>query len=347
MLKNFQLKKEFRANVYAHALSFIINILAYLITAKFLFIWVELATVCFIGYNNAKSKEIFDRNINNHFIFIMLFYGLAHLILHLHFLYSILIFIFTYIFFILKDNGFNKSFQVWMYIQALLLATTLINFPFAEKLLATGIGFIEAQLLLHIMFYFFKNDHIYQKEPQLKDTLKIILANLSFKNKTVRLAVRSAISAACLYSLCICFGDLKPNWAVVVLVSSLQRDDTFASLRVIKGTIMGSIIGWPISIVLLHLLQNNIGLSAIILWTFIIIAFVTALEHVNNPDLKKQIILTILFLAIITCIELCLTNASYMYVHLKIINSLIGALSALLVLSIWNILLKREMLCKK
>lgn len=337
MLENLKIKSEFKANVYAHSVSFLVNIIGYTITSSFFFIWLELASLCFIGFNNVKSKSFFDHNIRNHFITVMLFYAIAHFALRNHIAYLILISIFTYIYFILKDNGFNKSFQLWMYIQALLIGTTLINFSFEDKISATVLGYLEAQLILNITLSLFKNDNLHEKEPSYFRVLRIPLRSfISLKNKTVLLAIRGAISAGALYALCISLNDLKPNWAVVVLISCLQRDDNDASMRVIKGTTIGSVIGWPVSIAILSIFAHNITLCTLFLWLLIIVTFVLSLEQLSQPTLNKQILLTVLFLAILTAVATCLHSGGYTYVHLKIFNSLIGALTGFCALWLWN-----------
>lgn len=337
MLENFKIKPEFKANVYAHSVSFAVNIIGYTLTSSFFFIWLELASLCFIGFNNVKSKSFFDHNMRNHFIAVMIFYAIAHLALKSHIAYLILISIFTYIYFILKDNGFNKSFQLWMYIQALLIGTTLINFSFEDKVLATIMGYLEAQLILNITLIIFKNNNLHEKEHSYLRVFKIPLQKfISLKDKVVLLALRGSISAGLLYAMCISLNDLKPNWAVVVLVSCIQRDDNDASLRVIKGTAIGSIIGWPVSIAILSVFSHNITLCTLFLWLLIIVAFVLSLEHVSVPTLNKQIILTVLFLAILTCVATCLHSSSYAYIHLKIFNSLLGAFTGFCALWLWN-----------
>ena len=254
-----------------------------------------------------------------------------------HIAYVCLIFTFTYIYFILKDNGFSKSFQVWMYIQALLIGTTFINFSFQEKIFATTVGYLEGQLILHLAFFIFKNKNAHEKESSYKDIITIPIKNwFSLNNKTVLLALRGSISAAVLYAICILINDLKPNWAVVVLVSSLQRDDSVASMRVIKGTAIGSIIGWPISIAVLAILSNNPSICPIVLWLLVVLAFMFSLEQVKTPTLTRQVILTILFLVIVTCIVISINAASYTYVHSKIFNSLAGAFAAFCVLLSWD-----------
>lgn len=337
MLEKFNIKPEFRANVYAHAITFVINIMLYTISSSFFFLWVELASLCFIGYNNSKSKNFFDHNIRNHFIAVVLFYLIAHIALKNNIAYLILIFAFTYLYFILKDNGFSKSFQLWMYIQALLIGTTFTHFSFQDKILATIFGYLEAQLILNFTLTFFKNDNSHEPELSYPKILKIPFKNfISLKNNTVLLAIRGAISAALLYAVCISLHDLKPNWAVVVVVSCLQRDDSIASTRAIKGTAIGSIIGWPISVGILNIFSHNITLCTLLLWILIIFAFMVSLEQVRNPTLNRQIILTVLFLSILTCVATSLHSSSYSYIHLKIFNSLAGVSTAFCALFLWN-----------
>lgn len=337
MIQSFYIKPEFRANVAAHAISFFINILAYSITSNFFFLWVELASLCFIGFNKAKSSNYIDHNILNHFIAIIVFYLFAHLALRHETAYLVLIFVFTYIYFILKDNGFGKTFQLWMYIQALLIGTTFVQFSFQDKIYATVVGFLEAQAILNIAFYIFKNKNLHENDQAFKDMIKIPWQKwFSLKDKTVLLAMRGSISAAVLYATCISVHDLKPNWAVVVLISSLQRDDYEAGMRVVKGSIMGSLIGWPISIATFVILSHNTTLCAGVLWILLIVAFILSFEQINYPTLPKQVIITIIFLAIITCVVTCLNSGSYSYIHIKILNSIAGAAMAFLILLLWN-----------
>ena len=337
MQAQFYLKPEFKANIYAHAFSFLINIVGYGITLNFFFIWVELASLCFIGYHNTKSPTFFDRNIQNHFITIICFYSVAHLIGNNDYAYLILVFAFTYFYFILRYNGYNKSNQIWVYIQALLIGTTFINFPFYEKIGATILGYVEAQLILNLSFWFFANNLAYEIEKKYLEVFKMSVQDWFDVHKpAVKLAIRGSVTASVLYAMCLVFHDIKPNWAVVVAVSCLQRDDNPASIRAIKGIAIGSIIGWPLSYAVTAIFSNHLIMATVVLWVMLLAAVIVSFEQITKPTLIKQIIITILFLIITTCIAIGLDVSNYNYVHLKIINSLIGAFVAFIVVLLWQ-----------
>lgn len=328
---------EQRANIYAHALSFLVNVTGYIITNNFIFIWIEIASLSFIGFHTAKSPKFFDRNILNHFLTVMIYYLLAHVIGGNDILYSLLIFGFTYFYFILKDNGFNKSSQLWMYIQALLIDTTFVSFPFQEKIIATVVAYIEAQLILNLTFAFFSNNEQHEAERKYIDIFKINLRDwIDFHKESVKLAIRGAFTATILYSLCSGFHDLKPNWAVVTAVSCLQRNDKDGSLRAIKGIAIGSLLGWPLVNGLISLLGHHALIATLLLWGFMIAALILSLEQIKSPNLNRQIVVTIFYLITTTCISIGMNAPSHTYVHLKVINSLIGIGVGFLALGIWE-----------
>ena len=336
--KNLKIKPEFKANIYAHAICFLLNIIGYTLTDSFFFIWIEIACSCFIGYHNAKSPTFFDRNILNHFITVISFYFLTYLIGDNDSLYIILIFTFTYFYFILKDNGFNKSNQLWMYIQALLIGTTFVSFPFSEKIYATVIGYIEAQLILNLAFTFFSNNEQHEAEKKYFDAFKISWQDWFDinHNPSVKLAIRGAVTAMLLYGACSNFHDIKPNWAVATAISCLQRDDNDGSMRAIKGITAGSLIGWPLEVGIISILGHHDILATLLLWGFMIVALALSLEQLKSPTLSRQIAITIFFLITTTCLAIGMQSSSYTYLHLKIINSVIGAGGAFIMLNIWK-----------
>ncbi|RTL02926.1 MAG: hypothetical protein EKK57_00810 [Proteobacteria bacterium] len=332
-----KLKDRFRANIYAQGIAFIINISLYIYSQNALFIWTELAALSFIGAYNAKSPTFLDRNILNHFISVMCYYLISLLIGSNQQLYLILIFIFTYSFFILRNNGYHKSLNLWMYIQALLIGTTFTAYPFHYKIIATVIGYVEAQMILKLAFHLLRNNEQYEAEKRYVDVVKIsVFAWLDTSRPEVRLALRGSFTAAILYALCSSFHDMKPNWAVVTAVSCLQRDDFIASFRAMKGVSIGSVIGWPIAAALIYFLKVHIDTSTILIWVFTLIALVCSFELAAQPRLKFQILNTVFFLLAVTCVGISLQINSMSYMTLKVINSLIGVVGALLSLFMWR-----------
>lgn len=332
-----KIKERFRANIYAQGIAFFINISLYIYTQNALFIWTELAALSFIGAYNAKSPTFIDRNIFNHFISVMCYYLISVLIGNNHQLYLILIFIFTYSFFILRNNGYNKSLNLWMYIQALLIGTTFTAYPFHYKIIATVIGYVEAQLILNLTLHLLRNEEQYTAEKRYHEVIKISVTTwLDTSRSEVRLALRGSFTAAVLYALCSSFHDMKPNWAVVTAVSCLQRDDFVASFRAMKGVSLGSIIGYPLSVCLIYFLQHHVDVSTALIWVFTLIALTCSFELAAQPRLKFQILNSIFFLLAVTCVGISLQINSMSYMTLKVINSLIGVVGAFLSLLMWR-----------
>lgn len=332
------IKPEFRANLCAQGLTFILNVSGYILTKNFMFIWAEFASLCFLGTNTARSNTFFDRNIFNHFLIVMIYYFLSLLIRDHGLPYLFLIFIFTYCFYILKDNGYTKSINLWTYIQALLIGTTLISYPFEDKIIASIVGYFEAQILLNFSFLFFKNSQNHYLEPKFSQMLQIPLKKwLSIGEAPVRLAIRGSLTAVILYYICASRHDIRPNWAVVTAISALLRDDKAASLRVIKGVSIGSLAGWPIAILMIYLVGNNHELATILVWLSLILALALSFELMTNPNLGKQIISSMIFLFSVVSVSLAMGSYDrYTYLHLKVANSLIGEAVALIVLAIWE-----------
>lgn len=332
-----KLHNSFRANIYAQAIAFILNIGLYAINNNPIFIWVELACLSFIGTYNAKSPRFFDRNILNHFISVMFYYLLSLLIGNNNELYLVLIFVFTYSFFILRNNGYHKSLNLWMYIQALLIGATFTSYPFHYKIIATIIAYLEAQIILNIAFHFISNSEVHDAELRYHEVASIPLINwLDTKRPEVKLALRGAFTAGILYAICSSFHDMKPNWAVVTAVSCLLRDDFVASFRAMKGISIGTLIGFPISMLIIHLVGKHIDISTIMLWIFMLSGLISSFNLAMQPRLFFQIASSLFFMLAATCVALSLQVDAYLYLFLKTTNSLIGVVVALISLLIWK-----------
>lgn len=341
------IRNQFKPNIYAHATTFIINIGLYVVSQNLIFVWIQLAALSFIGTYNAKSHNFFDRNIFNHFVSVMCYYLLSMLIGNHREVYVFLVFGFTYVFFILRNNGYNKSLNLWMYIQALLIGSTFTSYPFQYKIYATVIAYIEAQLILYLAFRIKSNDLPYEAESRYLDVIKLpIVTWCDSRRPEVILAIRGALTAAVLYSLCVSFDDIKPNWAVVTAVSCLQRDDYVASLRAIKGVAIGTIIGWPISYAVIYWFDGYPEISTIALWTFMLVALTCSFELSLKPKLILQIASALCFLLAATCVSISLQVQEQQYLSLKVLNSLIGVSIAYLVLQLWQYTRKQFMQIK-
>lgn len=332
-----KLRPQFRANIYAQGMAFILNVGLYAMSNNYFFLWTELACLSFIGTYSAKSKSFFDRNIFNHFVSVTIYYLISLAISDNTALYLCLIFIFTYSFFILRNNGYHKSLNLWMYIQALLIGTTFTSYPFEYKILATIVAYIEAQLILNLAFKFLSSTVKHEAEQRYAHVIKIPVRHwIDAKRPEVRLALRGAFTAATLYAICSSFHDMKPNWAVVAAVSCLQRDDYESSLRAIKGVGIGSLLGWPLSALIIYIFNGHSDISTIMLWGLMLGALICSFELALKPRLWLQILNAMLFLMAVTCVAISLKINEYGYLDLKVINSLIGVGVAFLSLLLWK-----------
>ena len=331
------LKTEYRANIYAQGLAFLINIFAYIISANFSFIWIELACLSFIGNNNTKAPTFFDRNIFNHFISIIAYYILAFAFDKHNLLYLCLVFVFTYYYFILKDQGYNKSMQLWMYVQALLIGTTFPTYPLWEKIAATLCGYLEAQLILNLAFAVLSSPNAHSRENKYIEIFNLNYRDwLDIRKPHVQLAIRGALTAVILYSICLSFHDIKPNWAVVAAIACLQRDDYQASLMAIKGLSLGTLLAWPLAALLICFAGNNLELVTAILWLSLLIGLTLSIEIILKPNLIFRILSSAAMLIAITCVALALKTNSYTYLNLKVLNSMLGCVVAIIILSLWE-----------
>lgn len=337
MVKLPKIRPQFRANLTAQGITFILNITLFVLTNNNFFIWTELACFCFFGAYISKSPTFFDRNIFNHFISVMTYYLISLLIGSNTALYLCLIFSFTYVYFILRNNGYHKSLNLYMYVQALLIGTTFTSYPFHYKILATIVAYIEAQLILNLAFKFSSVWATHEAELRYHHVFKISAIRwLDFQRPEVRLALRGAFTAAILYALCSSFHDMKPNWAVVAALSCLQRDDYTASLRAIKGVGIGSLLGWPLAAGLIYILADHINISTALIWIFMLSAMVCSFELFLRPRLWLQILNSVLVLISVICVGVSLQIKGLAYLDLKVLNSLIGIVVAMLILWTWQ-----------
>lgn len=70
------------------------------------------------------------------------------------------------------------------------------------------------------------------------------------------------------------------------------------------------------------------------LWSFMIAVLILSLEQIKSPNLNRQIIVIAFYLITTTCIAIGMNAPSHTYVHLKVINSLIGISIGFLALGI-------------
>jgi hypothetical protein len=332
-----RVKKQFKANIYAHALAFILNVSIFIFTENFFFIWVQIASLCFIGVNKSRSPQIVDMNMVNHFVAVMIFYISSMLIGNNELLYLGLIFVFTYSFFIIRDNGYGQSFNLWMYIQALLIGTTFTTYPFSFKVYATIVAFIESIIILNITLFIFKNENEHKVEHHYLKVIKIPLEKwLDIKHPEVKLAIRGAFTAVILYAICKTFNDAKPNWAVVTAISCLTRDDKVASVRAMKGILIGTIVGWPICLAIAHYFDQDIVLITFMIWIFLLLGLISSFEATIKPRLIISVLTTISLLIAVACVGVAFHINELNYINLKIINTIVGLTCALTSLLIWG-----------
>jgi uncharacterized membrane protein YccC len=241
---------------------------------------------------------------------------------------------------VLKNNGYTQSLNLWMYLQALLIGTTFLGYPFFNKIVATLIGYLEAQVLLNLAFYCLKATEKHEEELVYLDVLKLPFSVWwDLSRIEVRLAIRGSITAALLYIVCTNWHDVKPNWAVVSAIACLLRDDYYASMRAIIGVTIGSILAWPIGSWLIAHLGINTEISTVLLWCFMLLGLMFGAELRLRPSLVVQILSSGLLLLAVTCVAISLQiSNSYQYLELKVVNSLIGVSVAFLVLHIWQLI---------
>ena len=334
-----RLHREYRANIIAQAVCFILNCGLYAYTNNHIFTWIALATSLFIGFVNSHGKKFFDQSLFNHLIVIVVYYFIAALLFSHHVAYFALIFIFTYVFFILKDSGFDKSMTLWTYIQALVVATTFTDFPFSQKILATIIAYIEAQLILNIFFKFMPSRIKYIPEKSIFSIWKMKLSDwTSIYNSNVQLALRGSIIAGMIYILCstIIPNDMKPNWAAISAVSCLLRNDDIASINSMVSTGIGSFLGWISSLFIIHFFEHEVELNLALLWVSLLLGLICIFEFRRTQNRIAQILSVMFFLMTVTCMALIFDTGGKLYLNLKIFNTIIGVIGAFIALKIWR-----------
>ncbi|MFN8769537.1 MAG: FUSC family protein [Neisseriaceae bacterium] len=337
-LNQLNLKNRYLANIVAQTLCLFINCLLFYITRNYVFVWVSISALCFIGVVTSQPKHrIIDRNLVNHLITVLLYYIFSHICLEFDFVYFILIFVFTYIFFILKDSGYDKSLTTWTYIQCLLFATTLTHMTFSTKFYSTIVGWIETQLTLWLSFKLFPSSEQYILEKWIYNLKHIKLKEwVSLSYVKVQLAVRGALTAGILYLVCVLVvKDIKPNWSVIAAVACLLKDDDVGSKRTIISFILGTLIGFLISWLIIYLNFRHDELIMMFLWINMIIAVICIFEYKITLSIKAQIIGIAAVTISLTCLYLALNLNGHFYLVLRATNNIMGIIAALLAYILW------------
>lgn len=338
----FNIRPAYKANVFAQSICFIINCSVYYISDNPLFLWVAIATICFIGVVTSQPpRKIFDINIFNHFVVVIIYYIVSHLSAGYHFTYFGLIFIFTYVFFILKDSGYDKSLTIWTYVQCLAVATTLTELPFHIKITATIISYVESQLVIYIAFRLFPSGVDYVKENNIINLKQVRLIEwYSLHLEKVKLAIRGAMTAGVLYIICVTLvsNDLKPNWAVVVAIGCILKNDDAGSKRTIITGIIGTFIGLLVSSLVIK--YNNISyhnLVVLLLWISLVISIICMFEYRITLSPRPQILGIVAVTVALTCLYLILDQNGKFFLELRVINNYLGIGAALIAYVVWKL----------
>lgn len=339
-MKNIlKLNSQYRANVVAQAICFIINCVLFSIYYEPLYIWMCISTITFIGVISSQPKQKFwDTNLLHHLLFVLIFYILATISYDISAAYFILIIIFTYIFYILKDSGYDKSLTIWTLIQAIMFLSSTNQISLTNKILGTGIAFIEAQTIIFICFRLFPTDIEYIAEPKLADIKKISLDEwINPKHSKVRLAIRGTLVTAVLYFVCIYFvsNDLRPNWAIITAISALLRDDDQGGWHTLISGVIGSFFGFIMSYVVIKLNIYAPHLIPIILWLSLLTAIIFMFEYMITKTYTTQILgISFTIVATISAYAVLDLNSKF-YLHLRLINNLLGIAFSFCALCIW------------
>ncbi|MFN7094433.1 MAG: FUSC family protein, partial [Burkholderiales bacterium] len=281
----------------------------------------------------------FDRNLFNHFVIVLAYYLIYKIAENYDLTYFLLVFIFTYIFFVLKDSGFGNSLTVWTYIQSLFIATSFISFPFYQKIMGTLLAYLEAQLILYLCFYLIPSPTAYVADKKIEAIKQLTLS--AWFNPTrpaVQLAIRGAVTAGLLYFICVTIvtNDIKPNWAVIVAISCLFKDDDVASNRSMISCAIGTFLSWPISIMLIKAFSHNPQAGVVLLWLNLILGLIFLFEYNLSKTYRPQILGVMFMTLALTCVYIALDLNSNYYLHLKMTNNIIGLGWAFLVLKAWQ-----------
>jgi hypothetical protein len=342
-VKSFRLQQDYRANVLAQTLCLLINCGYFYFTSHYAAIWAEVCALCFIGSIDAQPKRgIVDVNLLNHFLVVFLYYLVATVALKVEAGYLVVLFLFTYMFFIFKDSGFDKSINMWVYIQCLAFPTTLTNLSVSAKLLATVVGYLEAQLVVYIFFKLFPSIALYKKESYLLSYKNLRqLGWFKWQQIKVKLALRGSIVAAILYIVCLLnTRDIKPNWAVIAAISCLTRADNLTSRKMIIAILFGTAIGFALSWLMITLNIKNGELLLAILWLILVLVIICVLEYRITESIYTQIIGVSLITVALTCLYFLLDFDSKFYLQLRVVNNLLGIAAAIAAYFIWQLVYK-------
>lgn len=334
-----RLKRHYLANIIAQTACLFINCLLFYLTRNYALIWTAVSSICFIGIITSQpDKKIIDRNLVNHLLVVLIYYAFSHICLEFNFAYFVLVFIFTYVFFILKDSGYDKSLTTWTYVQCLAFATTLVNMAFSVKIYATLLGWLEAQLLLFLSFKLFPTINTYVAEKWIYNLNHIKLnewINTSYEK--VQLAIRGSLTAGVLYLVCVLvvLGDIKPNWSVIAAVACLFKNDDAGSRRTIISFTVGTLVGFVLSWLIIKFHVNHHEIMLILLWVSLLVTIICIFEYKITLSIKPQVIGVIAVTITLTTLYLVLDLNGKFYLELRAINNFMGILAAFLAYVIW------------
>lgn len=340
LTKLIHLNSEYKANIISHLLCFVINVSLYILTNHLFFLFVETSCICLIGYTNSQNGWI-NANINKQFIIVSVYYVLSSLLIPHHHAYFVMVFIFTYLFFVYKDNGFSQSLNSWTYGQALLIATTFTFYPLSNKLLANFCGLIMAQFSLNFCLKIYPSPNKFIADNSLKEIFhhKNLAFFFAFNQSYVKLAIRGAVTAACLYIISTdLFHDARPNWAVATAISCLFRTDEAAITRSIQGSFFGLILGSLISALYIFLFAHHQVITVLIVWLSTFWTLIYLFEYRLNPNVKHYAIGTMFFVLAIVSLFTALDMNSIDALFLRVGNVFVGILFAFLAQKSWNLM---------
>lgn len=339
------LNSQYRANIIAQAICFIINCSLYTITSNPLFIWVCISTIMFIGITPSQPKNKFwDNNLIHKMLFIIIFYFLSTISFKIQNSYLILIVIFIYVFYILKSSGYDKSLTLWTLTQTIMFMSSTDQLSLNYKFFGTGIAFFEAQIAIFVCFYFFPSNVEYIVEPTIWDIKKIPLREWINPNyEKVRLAIRGTLAASILYLICTHYinnNDAHPNLAVIMAISALLRNDDDGGWHTIISSIIGSIFGFTMAYIVIKLNTYAHGIIPFILWLSILSALIFIFKYTISKTYLIQILaISFIIVATISAYTV-LDQSSNFYLHLRLVNNILGIVLVFITLNLW-ILIKK------
>lgn len=343
MYKSFLSK--YYINIIIHLFCAVIFYTLFSESSNSLFLFLLLNSILLLNINLGNvNKFLLNINLLNHFIFVISFFILYKYTMNSLPLYSIQIFIYTFIFFILKLSKYSKSINTWTYTHIFLVNTNFFDVTINIKIIVFCVNFIFLQLVFLILNFILKGEYKKNIDDDFILNYKTLISITWFNIKSIntQLALRGAITATFLFIAGVFLSNdhIRPTWTIIIAIGCLLSDDCVQCDRLIKNISVATILSLMASILLINLFFINKNMQLILSLISLVFSFYY-LYLFNEQNKNKYLIINNSL--IIICVVLFSKVAVlgfYEVFNLRLMSNILGIVTSITVLEIWKFIKK-------